>query len=72
MGRIAVLGDGHRIQALAIAGVESHPATTDEEAAAAWQALPHDVAVLILTPEAAGALAHRVEERPDLLVTVLP
>jgi vacuolar-type H+-ATPase subunit F/Vma7 len=72
MGRIAALGDRHRIQALAIAGVEPHPATTDEEAAAAWQTLPSDVAVLILTSQSAAALAHRLEERPDLLVTVLP
>ena len=72
MGRIAVLGDRHRIQALAIAGVESHAATTDEEAEAAWQTLPFDVAVLILTPQSAAALAHRLGERRDLLVTVLP
>jgi vacuolar-type H+-ATPase subunit F/Vma7 len=72
MGRIAVLGDRHRIQALAIAGVESHAATTDEEAEAAWQTLPFDVAVLILTPQSAAALAHRLGERRDLLVTMLP
>jgi vacuolar-type H+-ATPase subunit F/Vma7 len=72
MGRIAALGNTHRIQSLAIAGVEPHPATTDEEAVAAWQALPRDVAVLILTPQSASALVERLEERPDLLVTVLP
>jgi vacuolar-type H+-ATPase subunit F/Vma7 len=72
MGRIAVLGDRRRIQALAIAGVEPHPAGTDEDAVAAWQALSADVSVLILTLQAATALAPRFEERPDLLVTVLP
>ena len=71
MGRIAALGDRHRIQPLAIAGVEAHPAATDDEAIAQWQRLPHDVAVLILTPQAAAALAGRLGERPDLLVTVI-
>jgi vacuolar-type H+-ATPase subunit F/Vma7 len=72
MGRIAALGDRHRIQALAIAGVEPYAAATDEEAEAAWQTLPLDVSVLILTPQSAAALAHRLGERRDLLVTVLP
>lgn len=60
MGRIAVLGDRHRIQALAIAGVEPHPAASDEEAVEAWRLLPSDVAVLILTRQSAAALTHRL------------
>jgi vacuolar-type H+-ATPase subunit F/Vma7 len=72
MGRIAALGDGYRIQALAIAGVEPHPAATGDEAVAAWQSLSHDVAVLIVTAQAAAALGERMKERPHLLVTVLP
>jgi vacuolar-type H+-ATPase subunit F/Vma7 len=72
MGRIAALGDRQRIQALAIAGVEPHPAGTDEDAVAAWEALSADVAVLILTQTSAAALANRLEERRDLLVTVMP
>jgi vacuolar-type H+-ATPase subunit F/Vma7 len=72
MGRIAALGDARRIQVLAIAGVEPHPAKTAEEAVAAWQSLSPDVAVLILTSQAAAVLDERLAERPDLLVTVLP
>lgn len=72
MGRIAALGDGRRIQVLAIAGVEPHSATSADEAVAAWQSLSPDVAVLILTSEAAAVLDQRLTERPDLLVTVLP
>jgi vacuolar-type H+-ATPase subunit F/Vma7 len=72
MGRIAALGDAHRIQVFAIAGVEPHPAVTADEAVAAWQSLSPDVAVLILTSQAAAALDERLAERPDLLVTVLP
>lgn len=72
MGKVAVLGEGHRIQTFVLAGAEPHPARTDEEALAAWSELDPDVAVLILTPEAAGALAERLGERRQLLVTVLP
>lgn len=72
MGRIAALGEHHRIVAFAIAGVEAHPALTEEEVLAEWQQLPRDVSVLILTPHAAAALAGRLEERRDLLVTVMP
>jgi vacuolar-type H+-ATPase subunit F/Vma7 len=72
MGRIAALGESRRIQALGIAGVEAYAASTEEEAAAAWTALSPEVAVLVLTPQSAAALAERLAERPDLLVTVLP
>ena len=72
MGRIAALGDGRRIQPLSIAGVETHPASTDAQALAEWNSLASDVAVLILTPEARAAIGARLEERRDLLVTVMP
>ena len=71
MARIAAVGDPHRIQLLAIAGVDAHPAASDDEAIEAWRELTDDVAVLILTPEAARALGSRVAERRDLLVTVM-
>jgi vacuolar-type H+-ATPase subunit F/Vma7 len=72
MGRIGVLGDRHRIQGFAMAGVEAFAADTDDDLSAAWQSLPSDLAVLILTPQAATALAERLHERRDLLVAVLP
>jgi len=72
MGRIAALGERNRIQALTVAGAEPYPAATAQEALAAWRDLPADVAVLVLTPQAAAALAGRLDERRDLLVTVLP
>jgi vacuolar-type H+-ATPase subunit F/Vma7 len=72
MGRIAALGERHRIQALAIAGVEAYPAATDEDALSAWRDLSTEVAVLILTQQSFAALAGRLDERRDLLVTVLP
>jgi len=72
MGRIAALGDANRIQVLAIAGVEPHPAATADETVAAWQSISPDVVALILTSQAAAVLDERLAERPDLLVTVLP
>jgi vacuolar-type H+-ATPase subunit F/Vma7 len=72
MSRIAALGDWQRIRGFAIAGVEAHEAATDEETVVAWQALPADVAILILTPRAQAALKERLRERPAVLVAVLP
>ncbi|HET9781120.1 MAG TPA: V-type ATP synthase subunit F [Candidatus Dormibacteraeota bacterium] len=72
MGRIAALGDRHRIQLLALAGVESYPVVTEDEIVAAWRDLPADVTVLVLTADSAAVLRDRVAERRDLLVTVLP
>jgi vacuolar-type H+-ATPase subunit F/Vma7 len=72
MARIAALGDRQRIQTLVLAGAEAHPANTTDEVVQAWAQLDADVAVLILTPEAAGTLAGRLPERRDVLVAVLP
>lgn len=72
MGRIAAVGEWDKIQAVALAGVEPHRAADPGEALAAWLELPADVSVLILTPQSESALAGRVDERRDLLVTVLP
>jgi vacuolar-type H+-ATPase subunit F/Vma7 len=72
MPKIAAIGDWYRIQMLALAGVAAHAADTDKQVVAVWQQLPQDVAVLVLTPEAAAALADRIGERRDLLTTVMP
>jgi vacuolar-type H+-ATPase subunit F/Vma7 len=72
MSRIAALGERSRIQGYSIAGVEAVAVDTADDTVTAWQMLPRDVAVLILTPQAAAVLADRMHERPDLLVTVLP
>lgn len=72
MARIVVFGDRRRTQPLAIAGVEARVVADAGDAAAAWVALPEEVAVLILTPAVKAALESRLDERPDLLVTVLP
>ena len=58
MSRAAVIGEALRVQGFALAGALVYPAESPDEACAAWQALPPDVAVLILTAEC-GRLARR-------------
>lgn len=72
MGKIAVLGERHRIDALALGGAEAHAADTPEQAVQAWSELSSDVSVLIVTATASRVLADRLHERRDLLITVLP
>ena len=56
MSRAAVIGEAVRTAGFALAGAVVTTAETPEEARAAWRALPADVAVLVLTPRAAGWL----------------
>lgn len=72
MARIAALGDPHRVRPLALAGVQTLGAVTNDEIVNAWSMVGPDVAVLILTRQAWAALADRLDERRSLLVTVLP
>ncbi|MGE5292036.1 MAG: V-type ATP synthase subunit F [Micromonosporaceae bacterium] len=72
MSRVAVIGEAVRIQGFALAGVATHPAETDEEARSAWRSLGEDVAVVILTPQAANRLASQLNQRPQVLTVVMP
>ncbi|MGE5131964.1 MAG: hypothetical protein ACM32E_03530 [Gemmatimonadota bacterium] len=57
MSRVAVIGDGVRVSGYALAGALVCPAADAAQARAAWAALPPDIAVVILTADAAGWLA---------------
>ena len=57
MPRVAVIGEGVRVSGYALAGALVWPAASRDEARAAWAALPPDIAVVILTAEAAAWLA---------------
>jgi hypothetical protein len=48
------------------------PAESPEEARAAWDSLPADIAVLVLTPRAAAWLGQAPPSRRDVLVAVMP
>lgn len=73
MARAAVIGEAVRTAGFALAGAVVTTAETAEETLAAWHALPGDIAVLILTPRAAGWLGSAPPAgRRDVLVVVMP
>lgn len=69
MGIVAVLGEPPRVEAWALAGAVVVAAAGPDDVRRAWDALPPDVEVVILTPAAAGVLGTAVQDR---LVVVLP
>jgi hypothetical protein len=72
MGGVAAIGEHVRLCGYALAGAELHASVGDEQANAAWEKLPEDLACLVLTRSAHIALAGRMHERPDLLLAVVP
>jgi vacuolar-type H+-ATPase subunit F/Vma7 len=70
--RVAVLGEPLRTYGYGLAGAVLCPASDQDQALRAWRELPGDVAVIVLTPSAAGWLAGRLAERPGVLPVVLP
>ncbi len=72
MARAAVIGEAVRTEGFALAGAFVLPAENPAEARAAWDALPADIAVLVLTPRAAGWLGEAPRSRRDVLLAVMP
>lgn len=72
MSRAAVIGEPARTAGFVLAGALVFPAETRDEVRAAWASLPADVAVLILTPRAAGWLGVAPRTRRDVLLAVMP
>lgn len=71
--RIAAIGEEARVVGFALVGVLALPAPTAEDAVAAWAALPADVALVVLTPEAAAALADELADpASSRLAAVMP
>jgi vacuolar-type H+-ATPase subunit F/Vma7 len=56
MSRVFVVGEEVRVAGFALAGASIVPAEGADAVRRAWQALPADVEVVILTPAAAAAL----------------
>lgn len=69
VGRVAVLGAAVRVQGFALAGALVITAD-DETVRSAWRALPADASVVILTPEAATALADLLPDDRRLTVVM--
>jgi vacuolar-type H+-ATPase subunit F/Vma7 len=72
MSRAVAIGARPLVAGYALAGVEVVEAHGPEAVRAAWQAIPDDVALLILTREASQVLTRELEQRPELPWTVLP
>ena len=85
MSRVAVIGEGVRVQGFMLAGALVLAAEDAAAARAAWRSLPPDVAVAVLTPRAADALrdvtgggaggpapADGTPRRPGVLPVVMP
>lgn len=71
MGLLVVLGEAARVAAFALGGATVIPAEDPDTVRRSWDALPDDVAVVVLTGLAAAALGHDVT-RPDILRVVMP
>ena len=72
MGTFAVIGDGVRIAGFALGGATVIPATAPDDVRHAWATLPVDVAVVVLTPDAAAALGSAIERTDNVLSVVMP
>jgi vacuolar-type H+-ATPase subunit F/Vma7 len=70
VGRVAVLGAGVRVQGFALAGAFVSIADDEDAVRSAWQDLPSDTAVVVLTPEAAQALADVLPDTRRLTVVM--
>jgi vacuolar-type H+-ATPase subunit F/Vma7 len=63
MATVAVIGEEVLVRGFGLAGALVLPADRPEVVRAAWQGLPGDVAVVILTRTAADALDRPEEQR---------
>ena len=72
MGIFAVIGDAARVETFALAGAMVIPAAAPGDVRRAWAELPIDVAVVLLTPEAAAALGDDVRRDDHVLSVVMP
>jgi vacuolar-type H+-ATPase subunit F/Vma7 len=72
MSSVAAIGERERVQGFGLAGALTREAATPAEVRQAWSELPHDVAVVVLTPAAAQALADEPPRRAAPLTVVLP
>ncbi|SFF99359.1 ATP synthase F subunit [Streptomyces mirabilis] len=72
MGRVAAIGERTRVAGLALAGVTVLVAEEPESVRRAWQDLPRDVALVIVTPAAADILGPALLDGARPLTAVLP
>jgi len=71
MATAAVIGEALTVEGYALAGALVYPAGTEADATAAFDALPADTALVVMTADVAGWLANRLSQRPDILTAVM-
>ena len=71
-GRIVVLGEAVRVAGFVLAGATVCVAESPDAVCRTWAALPEDVAVVILTPDAAAALPAEATPPEGVLMAVMP
>ncbi|MER2133911.1 MAG: hypothetical protein ABS910_04445 [Arthrobacter sp.] len=69
---IAALGAPGILAGYELAGARLIPAKSDEDVRQAWSQLPEDTAVVILTLDAAAALAGKLDDPAAPLTVALP
>ena len=72
MGRVTAVGEQRRVAGLALAGVDVVVAEEAQAVHEAWQTLPADVDLVILSPAAAAALGPERLTRGRPLTAVMP
>jgi vacuolar-type H+-ATPase subunit F/Vma7 len=72
MGTVVAIGETHELAGFALAGVAVVTTTSDAAVLDAWNQLPADTVLVILSPGAADALGTRPDQRSDLLTAVMP
>lgn len=72
MGRVAAIGAEPLVRGFGLVGVLVLPAEDDDAARTAWQRLPGDVELVILSPAAAAAIGPPVAVHPGPIVAVIP
>ncbi len=72
MGRIVALGEAVRVEGFSLGGATVLVAEDPDAVRRAWASLPDDVAVVVLTPGAAAALAAASAPREGILTAVMP
>ncbi len=72
MARVVALGERVVVAGYALAGAVVLPAESDPEVRAAWESLPEDVGVVVLTAAAARCLGETVAATSYPLTVVIP
>ena len=72
MSGVVAIGETHELEGFALVGVSVIVTADDTEIIDAWQRLPQDTGLAILSPIAAATLETVLADRPDVLTVVMP